>query len=127
MNIPPVLLLIMGSIFGLAYGLFITLGWAITRHNRKTYQKECGVDFLPNYNLSVLKEEKLSSIKSVSLYSNQFKDSEGKVINISDYKAFIAIGKSDEYPEIKNGNLIFIDDKGKICYAFEIPDLKNYR
>lgn len=46
---------------------------------------------------------------------------------MSKYKAYIAMGSSKNYPGINEGDLMFVDAQGKICYAFEVPNLKDYR
>lgn len=126
MNIPPVLLLSVGGTFALSYALFITIGWAITRRNRKKYQIEKGIKEIPVYNLSTSSVE-AGMKKSVSLIHNSFLDTEGNAIEVNYYSPFIAIGSSYKYPTISEGDLIFIDKDGEIKYAFEIPDLSDYR
>lgn len=74
MNIPPILLLVVGASFALGYASLITIGWAITRHNRKLFQRVSGIECLPFYNLEkgrIVNEN--VKVKSISLNKNYFR------------------------------------------------------
>ena len=128
MNVPPLMLLLLGSFFALLYGFVITFGWALTRRNRKIYQKEMGIQEIPLYD--ILKREKIEGKfkKCISLSYNQFLSPNNEIICISEYNAYIATGKSSEFPQISEGNLILLDKVTReIKFCFDIPDLEDYR
>ena len=128
MNVPPILLLVLGAAFGIGYGLFITIGWAITRYNRRKFQEREGLSYVALFDLTTGKTyDENNKVKTISLSKNILLTPAGRKINLSMYKAYIALGSSEKYPQIKSGDLILIDGSGAICYAFDIPDLKNYR
>ena len=127
MNISPILLLTIGSIFALGYALLITFGWALTRRNRSNIQKAVAVDYVYSFDLNAMKRDDYEKIKVISLYHNRFLASDGNPINPANFKIYLAKGESIIYPTIKEGNLIFIDKAGNIKFAFDIPDLKDYR
>ena len=128
MNVPPNLLLVLGAAFGIGYGLFITIGWAITRYNRRKYQEREGLSFVALFDLTTGKTyDENNKVKTISLSKNILLTPAARKINLSMYKAYIAVGRSEKYPQIKSGDLILIYGSGAICYAFDIPDLKNYR
>ena len=128
MNIPPLLLLIVGIIFGTAYAAIITFGWAKTRKNRKKVQEELGITRIPIWDLTTYHAITEVYVKSVSLNNNIFLNKCGERLNPLDYNVYIAKNSSASYPAVKEGDLIFIDkDDYKIKYAFTIPNLKVYR
>lgn len=126
MNISPILLLTIGCLFGLGYASFITLGWALTRRNRKNLQKAKAINYVGLFDITKMTIEN-ETIKTVSLFNNKFLTLAGDSVDVSDYKFYIAKGESQNYPAIKPGDLILINKSGEIKYAFEIPDLKNFR
>ena len=127
MNISPILLLSIGSTFALLYGLIITIGWAITRRNRKRFHQSVGLTEMQLFDLKTGKPLN-KSVKTISLSNNSFKDEKGKRINPENHKCYIVENVSPEFPKIKKGFLIFINyETNKIEYAFDIPNLVNYR
>lgn len=127
MDINPYILLGIGVTFGLLYAITIILGWAITRRNRRILQEEQGISRVPTWILDNTIKDAPKMSETVSLTENLFKDADGQAINVEDYKPFIAIGESDEYPDVKNGNLVLKDTDSSIKYIFTVPDLKQYR
>lgn len=127
MNVSPILLLSIGATFGLLYGLIITLGWAVTRNNRKKFHKLVGVTELQMFDLETWKAlDKYA--KSFSISNNSFYDENDKKINPQNHKCYIVGNTSPEFPKIKKGFLIFMNkESNKIDYAFDIPNLENYR
>ena len=127
MNIPPVLLLSIGGSFALLYGLIITIGWAITRKNRRKFHQSVGLNKIELYDLHA--GEPLNKyVNAVSLVNNYFKDEKGQGIDPEKFNCYIVENTSSEYPKIKKGYLIFINrDTNNIEYAFDIPSLENYR
>lgn len=123
MNINPYILLGIGLFFGLLYAMAIIFGWAKTRTNRRIIQELLATSEIQLYP----PVEGCSGIKTISLDANKFVDGNGDAINISDYKTYLASGKIVELPQVKKGDLLLFDKNGKFCYAFEIPDLKDYR
>lgn len=127
MNVPPILLLSIGCIFALGYALFITIGWAITRRNRKIYQK-VHITHLPLFDLETGKIcDDSRPVKVISLSGNSFVSVSGDEIDLTQFKAYIAKGESDKFPAIKTGNLLLLNSSGEIIYAFDIPDISQYR
>ena len=127
MNISPILLLSIGATFSLFYGLIITVGWAITRKNRKRFHQLIGLNEIELYDLQEGKPLN-QFVKAISLSNNYFKDENGKEIKPENYKCFIVERASSELPKIKRGFLIFQNrESNKIEYAFDIPNLKDYR
>ena len=127
MNISPILLLSIGLSFAFLYGLIITLGWAITRKNRKRFHQSVGLNEIELYDLQSGRSIN-KYVKAVSLSNNYFKDEKGKEINPRDYKCYIVDRVSPEFPKIKRGFLIFQNRaSNKIEYAFDVPSLENYR
>ena len=127
MNISPILLLSIGSTFALFYGLIITIGWAITRKNRKNYHHLVGLNVIELYDLQSRKPVN-KYIKAVSLSNNHFKDEKGNAIKPTDFNCYIVEKVSPEYPQIKKGYLIFMNrETFRIEYAFDVPTLENYR
>ena len=127
MKISPILLLSIGASFAFLYGLIITVGWAITRKNRKRFHLSVGLDEIELYDLQSGKSLN-KNVKAVSLSNNYFKDEKGKEINPEDYKCFIVDKESPELPKIKRGFLIFQNrENNNIEYAFNVPSLENYR
>ena len=127
MNIPPVLLLSIGSSFALLYGLIITIGWAITRKNRRKFHQSFALNEIELYDLQSGKPLN-KYVKAVSLSNNNFKDEKGQGIEPEKFNCYIVKNASSEYPKIKNGYLIFINPKtNNIEYAFDIPNLEKYR
>ena len=127
MNISPILLLSIGASFAFLYGLIITVGWAITRKNRKRFHQSVGLNEIELYDLQ--SGQSLNKyVKAVSLSNNYFKDENGKEIKPVNYKCFIVDRVSPNLPKIKRGFLIFQNrESNKIEYAFDIPNLENYR
>lgn len=127
MNISPILLLSIGATFALLYGLIITIGWAITRKNRRKFHLSVGLNEIELYDLQSGKSLN-KYVKSVSLSNNYFKDDKGKEIRPEHYKCFIVERASPKLPGIKRGFLIFQDrETKKIEYAFDVPSLIDYR
>lgn len=128
MNVSPILLLTLGIIFATLYGLIITFGWARTRINRHIIQYEKGISVLPTLILNSRKKNVPQRMKTVSILRNNFLDHDGLPIDLSKIDAYVAVGSSKKYPNIKNGNLVFLDKKnGKILYAFDVPNLRHFR
>ena len=127
MNISPILLLSIGASFAFLYGLIITVGWAITRKNRKIFHQSVGLNEIELYDLQ--SGRSLSKyVRSVSLSNNTFVNEDGKLINPENYKCFIVDKVSPKFPKIKKGFLIFQNpESNKIEYAFDIPSLNDYR
>lgn len=127
MNISPVLLLSIGASFALLYGLIITVGWAITRKNRKEYHQSLGINEIELYDLQNRKPLH-KYVNAISLSSNHFKDEEEQDIKPEKFNCYIIENVSSEFPEIKKGYLIFTNRQtNKIEYAFNVPSLENYR
>lgn len=127
MNISPILLLTIGSTFAILYGLIITVGWAITRRNRKRYHNAIGyseVELIDLNNFNTLGMK----VRTVSLENNHFISRNENRINLKNFDCYIVEIPASQYPGINKGDLILIDrSTNKIKYAFKIPDLKNYR
>ena len=127
MSISPILLLSIGASFALLYGLIITIGWAITRKNRKKYHYSLGLNEIELFDLQGGKPLN-KNVLAVSLSNNYFKDEKGQEISPHNYKCYIVNNESQEYPKIKKGFLIFMNRQtNKIEYAFKVPNLVNYR
>ena len=127
MNIPPVLLLSIGASFALLYGLIITIGWAITRKNRRKFHQSKGLTEIELYDLQTGKPLN-RYVKAVSLSNNNFKDEKGQGIEPVKFNCYIVENVSSEFPKIKKGYLIFMNpETHNIEYAFDIPNLENYR
>ena len=127
MNIPPVLLLSVGASFALLYGLIITIGWAITRKNRRKFHQSVGLNEIELYDLQT--GNPLNRyVKAVSLSNNNFKDEKGQGIEPDKFNCYIVENVSSEFPKIKKGYLIFMNrETFRIEYAFDVPTLENYR
>ena len=127
MNISPILLLAIGSTFAFLYGLIITIGWAVTRRNRKTYQNEIGWSEVELIDLRNLKPLGVW-IKTVSLENNYFFSENKTRIDLKKYDCYLVEYPSAEYPNVQKGDLILIDHSShNIQYAFKVPDLKHFR
>lgn len=127
MNISPILLLSIGASFTFLYGLIITVGWAITRKNRRKFHHLVGLNEIELYDLQSWQPLN-KYVNAISLSNNYFKDEKGNEINPMHYKCFIVDRVSPELPKIKKGFLIFQNkDSNKIEYAFDVPSLKDYR
>ena len=127
MNISPILLLSIGASFAFLYGLIITVRWAITRKNRKRFHQSVGLNEIELYDLQSGRSLN-KYVKAVSLLNNYLKDENGKEIKPVNYKCFIVDRISPNLPKIKRGFLIFQNrESNKIEYAFDIPNLENYR
>ena len=127
MNISPILLLSIGVSFAFLYGLIITVGWAITRKNRKKYHESVGWNEIELYNLQTGKPLN-RYVKAVSLSNNNFKDEKGQGIEPEKFNCYIVENISSELPNIKRGYLIFMNrTTNRMEYAFDIPNLYNYR
>lgn len=127
MNISPILLLFIGASFALLYGLIITIGWAITRKNRKLFHQSVGVNEIELFDLQ--NSTSLNKcVKAVSLSHNRFTDENGQGIKPDNFNCYIVGNESIKFPQIKKGYLIFMNrETNKIEYAFDIPSLENYR
>lgn len=127
MNISPILLLSLGASFALLYGLIITIGWAITRKNRKIFQQSVGVNEIELYDLKT--GTPLNKyVKTISLSNNNFLNEGGERIDPENHNCYIVENISSDFPNIRKGYLIFMNRETKeIEYAFDIPDLVNYR
>ena len=127
MNISPILLLSVGASFAFLYGLIITVGWAITRKNRKIFHQSVGLNEIELYDLQSGRSLN-KYVKAVSLSNNYFKDERCQEIKPENYKCFIVDRVSPELPKIKKGFLIFQNrESNKIEYAFDVPSLEDYR
>lgn len=127
MNISPILLLSVGASFALLYGLIITIGWAITRKNRKKYHQSVGLNEIELFDLQTGKPLN-KYVNAISLSNNYFKDENGQTIEPDKFNCYIVENVSSEYPKIKKGYLIFINrETNKIEFAFDVPSLDNYR
>ena len=126
MNISPILLLSVGASFALLYGLIITIGWAITRKNRKKYHQSVGLNEIELFDLQTGKPLN-KYVNAISLSNNYFKDENGQTIEPDKFNCYIVENVSSEYPKIKKGYLIFINhETNKIEFAFDVPSLDNY-
>ena len=127
MNIPPILLLSIGAAFAFLYGLIITIGWTITRKNRKSYHQSVGLNEIELYDLQTGKPLN-KYVKAVSLSNNYFKDEKGQGIKPEKFNCYIVGNTAKELPNLKKGYLIFMNrTTDKIEYAFDIPILEDYR
>lgn len=127
MNISPILLLAIGSAFALLYGLIITIGWAITRKNRKIYHDSIGISELELFDLKTFKPIGKKTV-TISLQNNYFISENDKPIDLKNFDCYIVESTYSGYPKIDKGDLIFIEPKTTIIkYAFKIPDLKDFR
>ena len=127
MNISPILLLSIGASFAFLYGLIITIGWAITRKNRRKFHQSFGLNEIELYDLQSGRSLN-KYVKAISLSNNYFKDENGKEIKPENYKCFIVDRVSPKLPKIKRGFLIFQNpETNNIEYAFDVPSLKDYR
>lgn len=127
MTIDPYILLGVGSFFAALYAAVIVVGWARTRHNRRVLQNEEGCSVIHGYSLKENCPNPRISLRSISLSNNIFRDSSGADINPDEFQAYIATDTSPEFPDIKTGNLLFVNSAGRICYVFDVPDLHHYR
>ena len=127
MKISPVLLLSLGSSFALLYGLIITIGWAITRKNRRKFHQSVGLTEIKLFDLKTGKPLN-KYIHTVSLSNNYFKDEKGQDIKPDNFNSYIVENESSEFPKIKKGYLIFLNRETNIIeYAFDVPSLEKYR
>lgn len=127
MNISPILLLTVGSTFAFLYGLIITVGWAVTRKNRKLYHNAVGYSEVELIDLNNFKPLG-SKIKTVSLQNNYFISNNETHIDLNNYACYLVEVPSSEYPKLQKGDMILMEpSSNKIKYAFKIPDLTNYR
>lgn len=127
MNINPNILLGIGLFFALLYACVITFGWVKTRRNRHHLQLDKATSLISTLVLDSTIENPPQKVRTISLPNNLFIDSEGRQINIQAYTPYIAVGESDRFPHIQNGDLILKDNNGDISYVFSIPNLKDYR
>lgn len=127
MNINPYILLSIGVTFALLYAFTITIGWWRTRINRRLLQKTRGVSLVRTLRLDKTIRNVPDMVETISLENNEFVDANGYQIIQEHYEAYIAVGESEEYPGISNGDLLFIDSSGNIKYVFTVPNLKRYR
>lgn len=127
MIISPILLLSLGVSFAFMYGLIITLGWAITRKNRRAFHQSVGLNEIELFDIIAWKPLN-QYVKTVSLINNVFQNESGQKINPCDFKCYIVKTSSHQFPGIKEGYLIFMEpDTNNIKYAFNVPNLENYR
>ena len=127
MNISPILLLSIGASFALLYGLIITIGWAITRKNRRKFHQSVGLNEIELYDLQTGKTLN-RYVKAVSLSNNNFKDEKGQGIEPDKFNCYIVENVSSEFPKIKKGYLILMNpETDSIEYVFDIPNLEKYR
>ena len=126
MNVSPVLMLSIGASFGLLYGLIITVGWAITRKNRKSFHDAVGfssVDLIDLDSFKILG----TKTKIVSLENNFFVTN-NKNLNPADFNCYVVASESAKFPELHQGDLIFVEPStNSIKFAFKIPDLNDFR
>ena len=127
MNISPILLLAIGSTFAVLYGLIITIGWALTRKNRKAYHDAMGYSEVELFDLDNF--QPLGQLrKIISLQNNFFVSENNDPIDLKKYNCYLVSSQSIHYPHIHKGDLILIDPSSKIIkFAFQIPDLNEYR
>ena len=127
MNISPILLLSIGSTFAILYGLIITIGWAVTRKNRKSYHKAIGYSEVELFDLNDFKPLGVK-IKTVSFENNLYISGDNARIDFQDFDCYMIETPSSKYPKLQKGNLILIEPSSdKIKYAFNVPDLKRFR
>lgn len=127
MNISPILLLSIGASFAFLYGIIITIGWAITKKNRKKYHQSVGLNEVELYDLQASKSLN-KFVNAVSLSNNYFRDENGDLIKPDNFNCYIVENVSSKFPKIKKGFLIFMNEEtNKIEYAFNVPNLMNYR
>lgn len=127
MSINPYILLGIGSAFALLYAYVIIFGWAATRRNRRVIQQARAITEVPVWILDESLKNVPVNIKTVSLSNNKFGDSDGTPIDVASYHPFVAIGRSAEYPNIQNGDLVLKDAAGNVKYVFSVPDIRDYR
>lgn len=121
MTINPFILLGIGSFFALLYAMVIIFGWARTRHNRKILQNGIGLSTVPTMVLDSTISNAPTTATIFSLENNTFLDNGGKPIDMASFNCYIAVGVSPEYPGIKDGDLILIDNKGSVKHVFTLP------
>ena len=127
MNISPILLLALGATFALFYGMIITVGWAITRKNRKLYHNAFGYSEVELFDLNKFHSLE-KKIKTVSLENNFFVTGNATKINLKNFDCYVIEVTSFQYPQLHKGDLILVEPStNKIKYAFKIPDLKEFR
>lgn len=119
-------LLMIGLVFAFAYAIIIIFGWRKTRYNRRHIQQE-GETFLPTLVLDKSIKNTPAVVRCLSLSLNTFIDNKSNKIDVEKYEAKIAVGQSDKYPGIEDGDLLLLDSDGKIVYVFTVPNLKNLR
>lgn len=128
MSINPYILLGIGSFFALLYGTVITLGWARTRRARRAIADSTGIEELRLFNLATGYPYANLRTRVISLSANRFTDTDGNILDLANFDAYIAQGSSATYPQIKSGDLLLFDiGTTTLRYAFEIPNLKEYR
>lgn len=127
MNISPILLLAIGATFAFLYGMIITIGWAITRKNRKAYHKSVGYSEVGLFSLENFKPLG-GSVQTVSFQNNRFLSGNDTPVDLNNYDCYMVEVPSQDYPKIEKGDLILIEpSSNKIKYAFKVPDLKGLR
>lgn len=126
MTIPPILLLAIGAGFAFIYGSVITIGWALTRRNRRLYHQEEGISRIQLFDLE--NWTPLGQYKqTISLEKNSFVSNDNEKIDIVAYSCFIVAYDSVKFPKISKGDLILLDKSNKkVCYCFKVPDLSHY-
>ena len=127
MNISPILLLSIGVSFAILYGLIISVGWAITRKNRRKFHHSVGLNEIELFDLQTGKSLN-KYVNTISISNNFFLDEKGQGINPHNFNCYIVENTASELPDIKKGYLIFMNrTTDKIEYAFDIPSLQDYR
>lgn len=127
MTISPIMLLAIGSTFAMAYGLIITIGWAITRKNRKSFHNAIGFSEVKLFDLKNFKSIGVKT-NTVSFENNHFTSSKDTRIDLNNFNCYLVEVESSVYPKINKGDLILIEPStNKIKYAFKVPDLKDFR
>lgn len=131
-----IILLTIGIAFALTYALVITIGWAKTRHNRRTLQDDEG--YLEEYPTLILDStipNPPKTVRTFSLAHNTFLDADGSPIDTTDFDPYIAIGTSTDHPHIHPGDLLLIPKEttssssiiSRIAHIIPLPDISNHR
>lgn len=127
LDISPHLLLVAGIVFAIFYAGVITIGWAVTRRNRKFYQNSVGKSTLTLFDMSQWKPL-TAEVNTVSVRNNRFVDKDNRLINVEEYDCYIVGIPSSQYPKILKGDLIMLKPGQKaVAFTFRVPDLTHYR
>lgn len=122
----PFIFLSIGAVFAVGYALIIVIGWAITRRNRQLIQ-ESKRTLVPVLNLGEDVSCSQEYVEIIGLRSNLFLDKRGQKINVSLFKAYVAEGESERFPDVRSGDLLLFDDSGELRHVFQLPDISTYR